>query len=114
MKRTTVRNEISEGFRVIVADNHCSLPERIPRQTQQYKIAEKINMPDIYNYMKSPPFSFAGLPVCTRLEDLQADIALVGIHCVSPYPQRIPDTRTAIDTAPDACSRLLCGTLDTI
>jgi agmatinase len=51
----------------------------------------------------TPPIhSFAGLPVCTRLEELEADIAIIGIHYVSPYPQLLTTTRTAAQTAPDA------------
>ena len=59
-------------------------------------------MSEKWNYITPPQQSFAGLPVCTQIEDLQADIALVGIHYVSPYPQKIPDTTTAVETAPDA------------
>lgn len=51
-----------------------------------------------------PTHSFAGLPVCTRLEELEADIAIIGIHYVSPYPQVLTTTATqsAAETAPDA------------
>lgn len=31
--------------------------------------------------------SFAGVPVCTDLDKLQADIAILGVHYISPYPQ---------------------------
>jgi len=31
--------------------------------------------------------SFVGVPVCTDLDKLQADIALLGVHYISPYPQ---------------------------
>ena len=65
-------------------------------------VRDEVNMPDNCNNITPPTFSFAGLPVCTQLENLQADIALVGIHYISPYPQNITDTRTAMETAPDA------------
>jgi agmatinase len=47
------------------------------------------------------------LPVCTQLNDLAADIAIIGLHFVSPYPQRLesPASRTAPETAPDAIRR---------
>jgi agmatinase len=56
------------------------------------------------NGITPPTHSFAGLPVCTRLEDLSADIAIIGIHYVSPYPQLLTTTapQTALGTAPDA------------
>ena len=39
------------------------------------------------NYMTAPTHSFAGLPVCTQLKDLEADIAIIGLHFVSPLTQ---------------------------
>ena len=59
------------------------------------------------NYMTAPTHSFAGLPVCTQLNDLAADIAIIGLHYVSPYPQRLPATtaKTMVETAPDAIRR---------
>jgi len=54
------------------------------------------------NYITAPTHSFAGLPVCTQLKDLEADIAIIGLHYVSPYPQRLSVTQTAVETAPDA------------
>lgn len=56
------------------------------------------------NFVTPPAHSFAGLPVCTQLKDLEADIAIIGLHYVSPYPQRlaITATQTAVETAPDA------------
>jgi len=54
------------------------------------------------NYMTAPTHSFAGLPVCTQLKELEADIAIVGLHFVSPYPQKLNATQTAVETAPDA------------
>jgi hypothetical protein len=61
-------------------------------------------MPENLNYLTPPAHSFAGLPVCTRLEDLEADIAIIGIHYASPYPQLLTKvaTPTAAETAPDA------------
>ena len=59
------------------------------------------------NYITAPAHSFAGLPVCTQLNDLDADIAIIGLHYASPYPQRLPATtaRTVVETAPDAIRR---------
>ncbi len=62
-------------------------------------------MPDYYNYITPPAHSFAGLPVCEQLNDLEADIAFIGIHYVSPYPQKLPTSQTAIESAPDAIRR---------
>ena len=62
-------------------------------------------MPDNYHCLTPPPHSFAGLPVCKQLCDLEADIAFVGIHYVSPYPQKGPASQTAIASAPDAIRR---------
>ena len=61
-------------------------------------------MPKSSNDTTPPVHSFAGLPVCTRLEELAADIAIIGIHYVSPYPQLLTTTTTIADaeTAPDA------------
>jgi hypothetical protein len=42
-------------------------------------------MSDNSNGITPPVHSFAGLPVCTRLEELVADIAIIGLHYVSPY-----------------------------
>ncbi|MFC1881435.1 hypothetical protein ACFL2S_08075 [Thermodesulfobacteriota bacterium] len=54
--------------------------------------------------MTPPAHSFAGLPVCTQLEGLEADIAIIGLYYVSPYPQLLPTApiQTAVETAPDA------------
>ena len=56
------------------------------------------------NGITPPAHSFASLPVCTRLEDLEADIAIIGLHYVSPYPPIITAAAspTAVETAPDA------------
>jgi agmatinase len=64
-------------------------------------------MPENRNYITPPNQSFAGLPVCTQLNDLKADIAIIGIHYVSPYPQRSPAEiiPTTMETAPDAIRR---------
>ena len=58
-----------------------------------------------WKFITPPPCSFAGLPVCERLNDLEADIAFIGIHYVSPYPQELPETRSTAETAPDAIRR---------
>ena len=64
-------------------------------------------MPKNWKCITPPDQSFAGLPVCTQLDDLEADIALIGLHYVSPYPQRLPETpaRTMVETAADAIRR---------
>lgn len=61
-------------------------------------------MSDNFNGITPPTHSFAGLPVCTRLEDLAADIAIIGLHYITHYPQRLPTapTQPAVETAPDA------------
>ena len=43
-------------------------------------------MPENSNCITPPTHSFVGLPVCTQLKDLEADIAIIGLHYVSPYP----------------------------
>ena len=47
------------------------------------------------------------MPECTQIDGLTADIAIIGIHYVSPYPQRLPTAAilTAPETAPDAIRR---------
>ena len=57
---------------------------------------------DNSKFTTPPTQSFAGLPVCTRLDNLEADIAIIGLHYVSPYPQLLTAPRTAAPTAPDA------------
>ena len=61
-------------------------------------------MSDNSDGITPPPHSFAGLPVCTRLEDLAADITIIGLHNISPYSLRLPTapTQPAVETAPDA------------
>jgi agmatinase len=61
-------------------------------------------MSENWNCITPPTQSFAGLPVCTQLNDLEADIAIIGLHYASPYPQRLPETtaRSVVETAPDA------------
>jgi len=61
-------------------------------------------MPANLDYITAPAHSFAGLPVCTQLKELEADIAILGLHYVSPYPQRSTAAATRItqETAPDA------------
>ena len=62
------------------------------------------SMSDNSDFITPPTQSFAGLPVCTQLKDLVADIAIIGLHYVSPYPPILPAsaTQTAVETAPDA------------
>ena len=64
-------------------------------------------MSENWKCITPPTQSFAGLPVCTQLDDLEADIAIIGLHYVSPYPQRLPATtaKTVVETAPDAIRR---------
>jgi agmatinase len=64
-------------------------------------------MSENWECITPPAQSFAGMPVCTQLSDLEADIAIIGLHYVSPYPQRLPPTavRTVVETAPDAIRR---------
>ena len=64
-------------------------------------------MSENWKCITPPAQSFAGLPVCTQLNDLEADIAIIGLHYVSPYPQRLPATtsRTGVETAADAIRR---------
>ena len=59
-------------------------------------------MSDNSNGITPPTYSFAGLPVCTRLEELAADIAIIGIHYTSPYPQLLTANQTEAQTAPEA------------
>lgn len=44
-------------------------------------------MTSIWKFITSSANSFTGVPVCTDLDNLQADIAMLGVHCISPYPQ---------------------------
>ena len=54
-----------------------------------------------------PAQSFAGLPVCTKLTDLEAEIAIIGLHYVSPYPPIVTEveSRNTVESAPDAIRR---------
>jgi agmatinase len=60
-----------------------------------------------WKYITPPTQSFAGLPVCTQLDELDANIAIIGLHYVSPYPQRSPDAKdkAGAETAADAIRR---------
>jgi hypothetical protein len=64
-------------------------------------------MSEDWKCITPPTPSFAGLPVCMQLNDLETHIAIIGIHYVSPYPQRLPanTAKTAVDTAPDVIRR---------
>lgn len=57
--------------------------------------------------MTQPTNSFAGLSVCTQLKKLEADIAIIGLHYVSPYPAILTAAATNVETesAPDAIRR---------
>ncbi len=61
-------------------------------------------MSDHSHGITPPDISFAGLPVHTRLEDLEADIAIIGLHYTSPYPRLLTTAATPEDvqTAPEA------------
>ena len=58
-------------------------------------------------WITPPAQSFAGLPVATQLNALEADIAIIGLHYRSPYPQEFPagSAQGAKETAPDAIRR---------
>ena len=64
-------------------------------------------MSDNWKYMTAPTQSFAGVPVCTQLNELDAEIAIIGLHYVSPYPSRFraATAKSAVETAPDAIRR---------
>ena len=54
-------------------------------------------------FLSPPTHSFAGVPTCLQLNDMEADIAIIGLHYVSPYPQfEITATHNPMETAPDA------------
>ena len=57
--------------------------------------------------MIAPPEGFAGLPVCTGLDELTADIAVAGLHYKSPYPQPSSKSPTGggAETAAEAIRR---------
>jgi agmatinase len=64
-------------------------------------------MSEKWDCITPPTSSFAGLPVCTDLGKLAADIAIIGIHYISPYPGTSPDNalQRNAETAPDAIRR---------
>ena len=64
-------------------------------------------MSDNWKYMTPPTQSFAGVPVCTHLDELDAEIAIIGLHYVSPYPLKLSaaSAKSAEETAPDAIRR---------
>ena len=64
-------------------------------------------MSDRWKFITQPAQSFAGLPVCEQLNELDADIVIIGIHYISPYPQKVSATtdKTVAETAPDAIRR---------
>ena len=56
------------------------------------------------SYLTPPIRSFAGLPVCMQLTDLEAEIAIIGLHYVSPYPTKLlkVTSRDTTESAPDS------------
>lgn len=56
------------------------------------------------DFLTPPIHSFAGLPICQQLKNIEADIAIIGLHYISPYPPKDPVTeaQSAMETAPDA------------
>ena len=47
-------------------------------------------MKNKWGFITPPKNSFAGLPVCTNLDELEADIAVIGTHYISSYPNDFP------------------------
>ena len=64
-------------------------------------------MSENWKCIMPPAQSFAGLRVCMQLDELEADVAIIGLHYVSPYPQKSPAATggSAAETAPDAIRR---------
>jgi hypothetical protein len=64
-------------------------------------------MSDNWRYVTPPSQSFARVPVCTHLGELDAEIAIIGLHYVSPYPLTLSaaSAKSAEETAPDAIRR---------
>ena len=62
-------------------------------------------MPEDWKWMTPPDQSFAGLPVVTHLDNLDAHIAIIGLHYVSPYPQTSQPIQNTTESAPDAIRR---------
>lgn len=59
-----------------------------------------------WKWLTPPDVSFAGLPVCTDLNDLDAEIAIIGLHFKSPYLHSPADRTIEVEeTAPDAIRR---------
>ena len=60
-----------------------------------------------WKWISPPVQSFAGLPVITNLENLEADIAILGRHYTSPYSQLNPSqpVQNRVQTAPAAIRR---------
>ena len=61
-------------------------------------------MPENSYDIMPPANSFAGLPVYTRLENLEADVAIIGVHYTSPYPALVTTVaaQSDVQTAPEA------------
>lgn len=60
-----------------------------------------------WKFITPPESGFAGVPVCTDLDKLQADIAMLGVHYISPYPHVFKKIELAdrLEEAPAAIRR---------
>ena len=47
-------------------------------------------------WITPPAQSFAGLPVATQLNAVEADIAIIGLHYHSPYKDDLSSLRTPL------------------
>ena len=56
-------------------------------------------MSENWKCITPPTRCFAGFPVCTQLNELEADIAIIGLHYVSPYPRKSPATEARARSA---------------
>jgi agmatinase len=65
-------------------------------------------MSDRWNCLTPPETAFAGLPVCRDLDQLKADLAVIGLHYVSPYPSTLEEAARAPEweSGPNAVRRL--------
>lgn len=65
-------------------------------------------MSDRWNCLSPPKAAFAGLQVCRDLDQLQADLAVIGLHYASPYPSNLEEAARAPEreTGPGAVRRL--------
>lgn len=60
-----------------------------------------------WKWITPPVQSFAGLPVITNLDNLEADIVILGLHYISPYSQgnSSQTIQNMAEPAPDAIRR---------